>query len=393
MAISDFLNAEYRDGYRLGKQLKQNPALAKRYYEQQDASQMAQLADKIYGERGQPEIPDQFNAKQDGMPIEFGVAKPDVAGQVGRQASGLFDPNIPEQDKLQLMNKRMLASGIPGFLQQWQGNQGRMQDSMMQNAAPRAQKQSSGALIADELGLTGIDRINFIRNHAMKSGVNVNVGSGQPSKLNFATPEQVNQLGYAPGTQVMIDKNNKPFLPAAMSELTSKNQNFYDMMDSSEALTEEVLTANPDFSPTDTTDAMLRQIQAGGSTIGSIIAKAQSPASKSYLTAQMNWIAANRGALSGAAVPEVEVARDLQTYYPQADDPDELIEYKKLLRAKRKAAIGRTINLSAEQRRKQLADSADKDFEDVKAKEPLQKPKGWREEWEDEYQKWREANQ
>jgi len=139
-AFSEFLSARAE---------RDNPAYARRMalgreqeYEQGQRNLMAKMAGHIYGQQAQAAVPDQFNARPDGQPIEFG-AQPDVPGVTAQPASGLFAEGVSDDVKLQLMNKRMLESGIAGFNKQWQGNQGNMQNSMMGNLGAMARQKQA----------------------------------------------------------------------------------------------------------------------------------------------------------------------------------------------------------------------------------------------------------
>jgi len=88
-----------------GRINKNNPQLAQQRYQEEMNKKMASLAEPIYGS---------------------------PAGG-GRPGSGLFDESLPLDVRHQLMNKRMLESGLGGFIQQWAGNQQAMQNSNMQN--------------------------------------------------------------------------------------------------------------------------------------------------------------------------------------------------------------------------------------------------------------------
>lgn len=383
--------------YMRGVAMRKNPQLLQQRLQNMEASKMAQMAEQVYGSRAADAQAAEYAGVQG--PTKYGAMDLNMSAPMAAQpapikeaveakaATGMFDQTIPERERRMLMNKRMLETGLHGFNQQWAKNQSAMQNSDMSNLGNMARQiqqqrydtaNPTATSAMKNLSARGLKPGTAPYQHAMKKYMEKQsiIGGGGESKLNFATPEQVAQLGYSPGTQVLIDKNNKPYLPAGMNENSAKNKSYYNMMVESENLEADIQAQYPDFDPSETIDATLRSIQSGGGTLQQIIGKAQSPASKAYLTAEMNWIAANRGALSGAAVPEIEVERDLQTYYPQAGDPPEVIAYKKRLRAARKDSIRSTLNMPDQERKKFLKEGADKDYEDVRSKVNPKQPRG-----------------
>lgn len=359
--------------YIRGVAMRKNPALLKQRLAQHQAQQMADQFQNVIGQRGQEQQTAPFEA--DMFPGEQSIQGLETITQEAVAPTGMYDESIPLQHRYFDMFKRAGETGIPGFNEYVMNNLSAMQKQQMDNLGALERRPSAGQLsasgkIATDLGYTpGTPAYNdFVRSHSMRPGTTVNVGGQGPIGPIFATPEQKRQMGYDEDAVVMIDqKTGKPYMAPAISELGAKNINFFEMMETSDQAFDDIMVEYPDFDPTSNFDAMMREYQASGSPFHSIASKFQSPASKQYHAATMNWIAANRGALSGAAVPEIEVQRDLQTYFPTAGDTPAVMALKKQLRANRKNAIARTLNLSTEKRQKLLKESADSDSEKIKA--------------------------
>ena len=183
-----------------------------------------------------------------------------------------------------------------------------------------------------------------------KNGNKVNIPVGM-------THEQANALGYR----------------YAQSDATSaKNSAFLGGMENAEANIALNKEMYPDFEPSDTIDAVIRGVSAGGGTIGNVIGKLQSDASKAYMTSSMEWVASNRGYLSGAAVPEIEVMRDLQTYFGQAGDSPEILALKAQMRKARMEDLGATVGDASKSGHSKLRQTADADYRKlIKAKKDL----------------------
>jgi hypothetical protein len=130
---------------------------------------------------------------------------------------GDYDPSVSTEQQIMEMNKRMLASGEPGFADQWSGNQRAMQGSVMSNLGQMerakytaANRRSPAAQMATELGyLPGTAQYNdFIQKYAAKRDV-VNpddeplstselgkwmTTGGKP--VTYLTPGMIKQGGY-----------------------------------------------------------------------------------------------------------------------------------------------------------------------------------------------------
>lgn len=208
---------------------------------------------------------------------------------------------------------------------------------------------SNSAQIANDLGLTGPEREQFIRAHAMKSGVNINMGDGRP-QLNLLSPEDKQRAGLPSDVPYVLDKNNMPQAISTGNELAVKNKQNFDTMNASLKRIDQIEQI-PDFNPADFTDAMIRTLSSGDSSVvGKLLGPMQSPASKLYGTAAAEWVSANRSLLSGAEVPPEEFARDLGIYFAKPNDTKEILAMKAQMRRDRLESLKSIVMLPPAQR-------------------------------------------
>ena len=196
------------------------------------------------------------------------------------------------------------------------------------------------------------------------SGVEIKMPGETKSRVEYGTKEDNIRWGYPPELPTFWnDKSGKLEPTQKMTEMTAKNMQVADMMQDSEDRFSALKSDFPDFDPAGYIDASIRSLETGGGFIGNVAGKFQSDASKAFSAMSKQWISANRSGLSGAAVPEQEVARDLATYFPQAGDPEWLIETKERMRKARQKSVEQTIGLglSEAETNKRLRASADAD--------------------------------
>ena len=96
--------------------------------QRRQAKKMAGMADEIYGTAGDPNTLAPTGQMMMGQGMMQNLQN---TGDPGTPSTGLFDSGKPMEQRLMELNKRMLASGEPGFQDQWSGNQRAMQGQLM----------------------------------------------------------------------------------------------------------------------------------------------------------------------------------------------------------------------------------------------------------------------
>lgn len=177
MGLWDYMtDPDYRQQFKLGRAAQQNPQIYKDWYAAQQAQAMGPHMEHVYGSPGQAAVPARYEHQIQEMegPLLPGQERP--TGLVNQQITeaqpatpatpgGMFDESIPMRDRILLMNKRMGAVGIPGFTDQWSGNQRAMQKYLMENmgAMTRQQQQQQAELANPQLRRAETDIELFLR--------------------------------------------------------------------------------------------------------------------------------------------------------------------------------------------------------------------------------------
>ena len=192
------------------------------------------------------------------------------------------------------------------------------------------------------------------------------ISLGDDQRAARGTPQDNKDYGFASDTPTYWDKGVlKPV--RKMSPEQGKVQAHQRAMSISSRLIDDLALEHPDFNPGNTKDWMLEQLSQG-STVGKLFKhQFQSPVAKKYFTSAMNWVSANRAYISGAAVPEVEVQRDLETYFATPNDSPELAQMKRQLRRDRQDVLAKQSAMSGEEREQYLRQTADQDYLSIQA--------------------------
>ena len=226
--------------YLEGEAMRDNPALLKQYLAQEQANQMAKLADYVYGQQGQSAVPAQYEQQmqQAEGPMMPGQQRP--SGMVNQQTAdaqaavpgtGMFDQGKPLQERMMGMNKRMLGTGLQGFNKQWAGNQGNMQNSNMSNLGAMArQEQAQQYKTANPTETSGMKEYQLYRQqggtlpwYEYKKNLNkagaVNLGGTQ-----YTSPAEAKNLEYLDGKPVapFTDKNTLAGRVRAKTPMTAE---------------------------------------------------------------------------------------------------------------------------------------------------------------------------
>jgi len=263
-AFSEFIRSRAeRDSPAFAQRMAHNREQA---YAQDQANLMSKMAGHIYGQQAQAAVPDEFNARPDGQPIEFG-AQPDVPGVTAQPASGLFAEGVSDDVKLQLMNKRMLESGIAGFNKQWAGNQRDMQGDMMGNLGQMARQKQ-----AQKVGPKPTSMMQNVRasmpnasaeqyQQAMtkqlnKSGVTVNTGGGN-LEPGWMSSEKKAEQNIPKDIPIWVNAKGDPKVVAAPDVMTKKTAVALDQLEVSTDTLNEVLGDYDPNSLAELTTAML----------------------------------------------------------------------------------------------------------------------------------------
>lgn len=120
-------------------------AMQKRIYAEKQAKLMADKAEQVYGSPGQPETPAFNQSDLFHMPGEIGyqeeVAKMSGNKNPGVAATGVFDMEVPPEQRYNLMQKRMAQTGLQGYIDTAMANAQNMQASSMTNLGAYQRKQ------------------------------------------------------------------------------------------------------------------------------------------------------------------------------------------------------------------------------------------------------------
>ena len=120
-------------------------AIQKRIYAEKQAKKMADAAEQVYGSPDQPETPAFDQSDLFHMPGEIGyqeeIAKLSGNKNPGIAASGVFDMNVPPEQRYNLMQKRMAQTGLQGYIDTAMANAQNMQSSSMSNLGAYQRKQ------------------------------------------------------------------------------------------------------------------------------------------------------------------------------------------------------------------------------------------------------------
>lgn len=174
-------------------------------------------------------------------------------------------PDNLERWKMQIDG--MLKSGNPTLQKQGMG----MLEKYHQKAtaAPVAEKRSSSAQIAVDLGLKpGTAPFNkFVKSHALKSGTTINVGKDGPAKVRYLTKEEKIEGGLNPDVPYVLDSqgNPKPVAKGAQEEDITKTNILNTQVDELESMLfgEEGIFGGEDAAEAGGVPAYLRRMVEG----------------------------------------------------------------------------------------------------------------------------------
>lgn len=117
MPLTDVLSYKYAPSYM--------KTMQDRVYKEAQAKKMAEAADKVYGMQAQPAV----TPYAEGTPQGIGALLP----QEAKPATGVFDVNVPTEQRYNALQKRMVQSGLQGFLETAMANAQGIQSSVMAN--------------------------------------------------------------------------------------------------------------------------------------------------------------------------------------------------------------------------------------------------------------------
>lgn len=202
----------------------------------------------------------------------------------------------------------------------------------------------------------GQDFVNFVKD-LKQPLVQINNGNG-PTGVQWLSPEEKKQMGVSPSAPLYVDKHGDIKAPPAPNEKDSSNiQNLTTMGNALKRL-DQFEKDNPNFNPSEFTDAMLRNISSSDdSLMGKVAGGLQSQASKGYSAIAKEWVSANRAILSGADVPETEFQRDMSVYFAMPNDSPQVLQMKRQMRADRVKSVEAIASLPPEQRAAAWRDS------------------------------------
>lgn len=291
---------------------------------------------------------------------EFSATEAGKLGQVTEQLRSMITgkPNLgPEEralaETLQIVGGAGIESAIPV-----------VQDLIktLGSSYGKNMEQPQGMKYADALSLEGEDRRRFLYDQAMKQNANVVVNTGNsPEGIAWMSPEDKLKAGMNPTAPAYINKGEIK-VPPSGAEHEAKSIQYINMMKNSLDELDKFSAANPDFNPSEFGDAILRDLSTDDSSIfGKAMGALQSPASKAYAGIAKQWVNANRAALSGAAVPEAEYARDLSIYFAKPGDSPQVAAMKDRLRRARLDDLTKIATLPPDERAKAWTTTRDRD--------------------------------
>ena len=194
-----------------------DPHSRARRYKEKQASLMAEKADEIYGTPQMGQEQQTLPYVQSNAEMMEGEAPIQGLEQIIQQqspdyqaATGIYDKSVPVQQRIHEMNKRMLAAGVPGFNEQWAGNQRSMQNSMMQNAGLMAGKRFdamnplTSKIKEYQYSQANPGFLDYQTTIGRSNAPQMNVGSNM-----YVSPEEASKMRYKDGRRV------DPFTPKA----------------------------------------------------------------------------------------------------------------------------------------------------------------------------------
>lgn len=206
---------------------------------------------------------------------------------------------------------------------------------------------SNAAKMADEMGLTGEARTQFIHEVAMKSGTNINIGGHE--KFGLLTEQEKKAYGFPPESNPYWSNEGPKIAQGKPSEAVTRENNVRSL----ESLEKDVSEFNknyPDYNKSNLLDVLGNALQADpGPITGTIGSAMSSEPGKIYGNYAREWVNINRNLMSGAAVPAGEVIKDLNIYWPTVGDSKEVMAIKDNQRKKRLEILQRNTNGMSQQ--------------------------------------------
>lgn len=343
-------------------------AARKRKLQTNNAGEIAKLIDSVMGTAPVQEQTAPF--KQELFPGETPIQGLSDITQEGKAGTGMYDESVPMIQRLMEGNQRMIGSGNPELMnagmERSKSLQGNIATGINQLNLEGAKNKeipisAAGKMALDAGYAKGSDEYEaFVRKYAGKRTYEAE-GDKVLDGTRLEKWEKPDGTDFGPGSTLNSIANAGGRLKKKVDVNAGKTTAYLDAMNISEDFINGINVNSPDFDPANIKDFAARALSHAGA-LGKVVGShIESPESKAYFTAALNWISANRAYISGAAVPELEVQRDFETYFPQPNDSDELISMKRELRLNRKDALTKSSTLSDKERGEQLRRGANND--------------------------------